>query len=402
MRHDLISSPVQGRVDHLNARYKHHAAQSVLERALTDPDVGRITLVSSFGAESVVLLHMISLYDRATPILFIDTQMLFEETIAYQADVAQQLGLTDVRVIRARPEAVAAHDPDGVLHQSDTDACCNLRKTEPLERALGNFDAWITGRKRFQGQTRATLDFFENEGDIRIKVNPLAHWTPQDVQDYMINNRLPRHPLIARGYPSIGCAPCTSPVKPGEDPRAGRWRDQDKEECGIHFINGKVVRGPLPVEEVVEETMEEEKPMNVIVTDEGFANDDWGYGFIAAPDLETSAANAPAVAVDLASDADPTILTGRLDGIDLIRVDFPSFADGRGFTLARRLRLMGFAGRLRARGHVIADQYAMARRAGFDEVEIDQDLATRQPWDQWQARANWQSHDYQTRLRGAV
>ncbi|MFM2355411.1 MAG: hypothetical protein RLZZ528_1147, partial [Pseudomonadota bacterium] len=124
-------------------------------------------------------------------------------------------------------------------------ACCNLRKTVPLERALQGFGGWITGRKRFQAGTRAALDFFENEGDLRLKVNPLAHWGREDLEDYMVNNRLPRHPLVAHGYPSIGCAPCTSPVKPGEDPRAGRWRGQAKVECGIHFINGKVVRGPI-------------------------------------------------------------------------------------------------------------------------------------------------------------
>lgn len=139
--------------------------------------------------------------------------------------------------------------------------------------------------------------------------------------------------------------------------------------------------------------------MTIIVTDTGFQSDDWRHGFTG---LERLAANdaAPVLAVDLASDADPAALDGRLQGIDLIRVDFPSFADGRGFTIARRLRLMGFQGRLRAKGHVIADQYAMARRSGFDEVEIDADLARRQPEDQWLARANWGAHDYQSRLRG--
>ena len=140
---------------------------------------------------------------------------------------------------------MAEQDPFGLLNQSNPDACCNLRKTEPLQRALQGYDAWITGRKRYQGKTRAALDFFENEGDIRIKVNPLAHWTSQDLQDYIAENRLPRHPLVAKGYPSIGCAPCTSPVKEGEDPRAGRWRNTGKEECGIHFVNGKLVRGPI-------------------------------------------------------------------------------------------------------------------------------------------------------------
>lgn len=238
--------PVSARVAHLNRRYKHHSATAVIERALGDPTVGRIALVSSFGAESVVLLHMISVKAPKTPVLFIDTQMLFAETLSYQAEVAQKLGLTNIRTVRASEAALAVEDADGTLHQRDTDACCALRKTRPLEAALAGYDAWITGRKRFQSGTRAALEFFEADGPDRIKVNPLAHWDPQDVQDYMINNRLPRHPLVAQGYPSIGCAPCTSKVAPGEDPRAGRWRGAQKEECGIHFINGKVVRGPLP------------------------------------------------------------------------------------------------------------------------------------------------------------
>ncbi|MDP5335187.1 MAG: phosphoadenylyl-sulfate reductase [Paracoccaceae bacterium] len=235
-------APVAVRAGDLNARYRHHAASAVLRHALSDPQVGRIALVSSFGAESVVLLHMLAMIDRTVPVLFIDTQMLFAETLDYQQQVAARLDLTDLRIIRAQPGQVAATDPDGQLHRSDPDACCALRKTEPLERALGGFDAWITGRKRFQASTRAALEFFEADTDGRLKVNPLAHWDKADVQDYMINNRLPRHPLVARGYPSIGCAPCTSPVKPGEDERAGRWRGAAKEECGIHFVNGKMVR----------------------------------------------------------------------------------------------------------------------------------------------------------------
>ncbi|MFV1876947.1 phosphoadenylyl-sulfate reductase [Nioella sp.] len=232
-------------VEGLNARYKHHSATAVMERALKDPDLGRIALVSSFGAEFVVLLHMVSVIDPATPVLFVDTQMLFPETLTYQQEVARQLGLKDVRTIHASKISLLAGDPDGTLHTHSTDACCDLRKVRPMEAALAPFDSWITGRKRFQSGTRAALDFFETEGDIRIKINPLAHWAPEDVQDYMVNNRLPRHPLVAKGYPSIGCAPCTSPVKPGEDPRAGRWRGAEKEECGIHFIDGRIVRGPL-------------------------------------------------------------------------------------------------------------------------------------------------------------
>ena len=232
---------VTARVPLLNARYRHHAATEVMEHALKDAEVGRIALVSSFGAESVVLLHMVSVIDKAAPVLFIDTQMLFPETLAYLAEVAERLELSNIATIRANPGTLAFEDPDDTLHQFNPDACCAIRKTEPLERALSGYDAWITGRKRFQSGTRAALDFFEAEGETRIKVNPLAHWGRPDVADYMINNRLPRHPLVARGYPSIGCAPCTSPVAPGEDPRAGRWRGREKAECGIHFINGKAV-----------------------------------------------------------------------------------------------------------------------------------------------------------------
>ena len=207
--------PVEDRVKELNARYRHHAATTVLQHALADPLVGRVAMVSSFGAESVVLLHLVSVIDRTVPVVFIDTRMLFPETLAYQIELSEKLGLAEVRTIRPDPVAVLARD----------------------------VDAWINGRKRYQGQTRAEIDFFEVEGNGRIKINPLAHWDRHDIEDYMVENRLPRHPLVSRGYPSIGCLPCTTAVKPGEDPRAGRWRGRDKEECGIHFINGRLVRG---------------------------------------------------------------------------------------------------------------------------------------------------------------
>jgi len=186
---------------------------------------------------------MVSVTRAATPVIFIDTEMLFAETLVYQQELAERLALRDLRIIRATPADLRAHDPDDTLHQRDTDACCALRKTQPLQRALAGFDGWITGRKRYQAGTRAALEFFEvEEGTGRIKVNPLAHWAREDIRTYMEENRLPRHPLVARGYPSIGCMPCTSPVRADEDPRAGRWRDQDKTECGIHLVNGKMVR----------------------------------------------------------------------------------------------------------------------------------------------------------------
>jgi phosphoadenosine phosphosulfate reductase len=237
----MPQSDLSTRVAALNNRYRHHSAISVLEHALKDPQAGKLALVSSFGAESVVLLHMVAVTRPATPVIFIDTQMLFAETLVYQQELAERLGLRDLRIIRADDADLNAHDPDATLHQRDTDACCALRKTVPLQRALAGFGGWITGRKRYQSGTRAALEFFEvEEGADRI--NPLAHWAREDIRTYMEENRLPRHPLVARGYPSIGCMPCTTPVRADEDPRAGRWRDQDKTECGIHIVDGRVVR----------------------------------------------------------------------------------------------------------------------------------------------------------------
>ncbi len=228
------------RVRGLNDWYRLHSAFAVLDHALKSSETGRLALVSSFGAESVVLLHMVSVTRRDTPVIFLDTEFLFAETLVYQQEVSERLGLTDLRVVRAEPEEVACTDAERTLHRRDTDACCALRKTRPLQRALTGFDGWITGRKRFHGGDRAALDFFETEdGTGRMKVNPLAYWTREDVQTYMEENNLPRHPLVARGYPSIGCMPCTSPIAQDEDLRAGRWRGEEKTECGIHFTDGK-------------------------------------------------------------------------------------------------------------------------------------------------------------------
>lgn len=239
----MLRNDLAGRVRALNARYRHHSAVSVMEHALKDPQAGQLALVSSFGAESVVLLHMLSVTRAKTPVIFIDTALLFAETLVYQQELAERLRLRDLRVIRADADDLGARDPDATLHRHDPDACCALRKRVPLQRALAGFDGWITGRKRYQSGPRAALDFFETEdGTGRIKVNPLAHWAREDVRTYMEENRLPRHPLVAHGYPSIGCMPCTVPVKPGEDPRSGRWREHDKTECGIHVVDDRIIR----------------------------------------------------------------------------------------------------------------------------------------------------------------
>jgi phosphoadenosine phosphosulfate reductase len=195
---------------------------------------GKIALVSSFGADSAVLLHMLSQIDTKAPVIFIDTQKLFPETLAYRDDLVAHLGLENVQSVLPDAAELAESDPDEFLWASDPDGCCDIRKVNTLARAIEPYDAWITGRKRYQGATRTDLALFEAEGR-RIKVNPLADWTATMLLAYLDAQKLPRHPLVAKGYPSLGCIPCTSAVRPGEDPRAGRWRGRGKTECGIHL-----------------------------------------------------------------------------------------------------------------------------------------------------------------------
>ncbi len=217
----------------LNARYSDLGAEDAIALAVNELYPGRVALVSSFGAESAVLLHLLSKVDRTVPVIFLDTGRLFAETLEYRTALVARLGLADLRSVTPDPERLHAEDPHRALWMTDPDLCCRIRKTEPLARALAGFDAWFTGRKRFQSSARASLSLFETDGE-RIKINPLADWDANDLKGYMQRHDLPAHPLVKRGYPSIGCEPCTSRVTPGEDVRAGRWRGTDKIECGIH------------------------------------------------------------------------------------------------------------------------------------------------------------------------
>ena len=216
-----------------DARFAGVPAPEMLRTLLTGELRGGIAAVSSFGTESAVLLHMVASADPATPVVFTDTLKMFPETLAYRDTLVERLGLLDVRVIQPDPAPLAAKDPDGIRHGYDPDGCCELRKVEPLARGLAPFEAWISGRKGFQAGTRRALPRFEVE-DGRLKLNPLADWDKAALDGYFAAHDLPRHPLEAEGYLSIGCAPCTSKVAPGEDPRAGRWRGFAKVECGIH------------------------------------------------------------------------------------------------------------------------------------------------------------------------
>jgi phosphoadenosine phosphosulfate reductase len=235
----FVTTPVERRAADLAAEFVGVSAQEVIEASVHRLFPGGIAVVSSFGAESAVLLHLVAEVDRAIPVLFVDTDKLFGETLRYRTALVNRLGLTDVRTLVPDPARLEELDPKGGLWGSNPDLCCRIRKVEPLAKGVEGFAAWISGRKRFQANSRAAIPLFEAEGN-RIKVNPLANWGPQDLQAYADRYQLPPHPLVAQGYPSIGCMPCTDPVAPGEDARAGRWRGQEKTECGIH-VGGLVV-----------------------------------------------------------------------------------------------------------------------------------------------------------------
>ena len=210
-----------------------HAHPSTILRAAIDTYGDRLALVSSFGAESAVLLHLVAQIKPDIPVLFLDTGMLFGQTLDYRQQLAAKLKLTDVRDLRPRFEDLAIGDPGADLWKTDTDACCHIRKVLPLDAALGGFSAWITGRKRFHGGDRMRLPVVE-EADGKLKFNPLANWGKADLEKYAAEHQLPEHPLVQFGYPSIGCWPCTSPVEEGGDARSGRWAGSQKTECGIH------------------------------------------------------------------------------------------------------------------------------------------------------------------------
>ena len=220
-------------VARLNARFEGVGTEEMIRAVLGEKLLGQIAVVSSFGAESAVLLDLVARADPSTPVLFLETGKMFPETLAYRDLLVERLGLTGLRNITPDAAAIEAKDATGLRWSYDPDGCCEIRKVLPLARAMKGFDASITGRKGFQASTRIGIPRFELDGD-RIKFNPLADWTKADLDAWFAERDLPRHPLEAQGYLSIGCAPCTSVVKPGEDPRAGRWRGWDKVECGIH------------------------------------------------------------------------------------------------------------------------------------------------------------------------
>jgi phosphoadenosine phosphosulfate reductase len=223
----------QADADALNARFEGVDTLTMLKAVFAEGLAGNVAVVSSFGTESAVLLDLVAKADPTVPVIFVDTLKMFAETLRYRDTLIKRLGFTDSRTVTPDAQLLAAKDETGLRWSYDPDGCCEIRKVAPLKRAKEGLDAWISGRKAFQSVTRQNLPRFEIE-DGRLKINPLGDWTKDDLEAWFDAHDLPRHPLEAQGYLSIGCEPCTSRVLPGEDPRAGRWRGWDKVECGIH------------------------------------------------------------------------------------------------------------------------------------------------------------------------
>ena len=217
----------------LNATLAEARPAEIVEAAQRAVGRNRIAVASSFGIESATLLKIVADVDPAIPVLFLDTDWLFPETLAYRDTLVARLGLKDVRTITPSARSMAAQDPARDLWATDPDACCHLRKVEPLAEVLEGFDAWINGRNRYQGGERTQIPVVESEGS-RLKFNPLARTTPAEIVKMFRAWNLPTHPLAGQGFTSVGCMPCTHKTNPGDDLRAGRWHNQLKTECGIH------------------------------------------------------------------------------------------------------------------------------------------------------------------------
>ena len=360
----------------LNGMFDEMDGVSVLRQAVTELLKDDVAIVSSFGADSSVLLHMVAEVDPTLPVYFLETGKHFPETLQYVETLKSRLGLTNVLWLRPDPKDIARFDPKGDLWETDPDSCCHIRKTEPLDAEIAQYGGWVTGRKRYQTAERGVLPHFELTSDDRIKVNPLAYFTDADVNAYKIAHGLPEHPLFAKGYKSIGCAPCTTIVAEGEDPRAGRWRGLNKKECGIHFdFNGAIAK---PVAATVEKNLfkdgafvadpfrawaEGDDPATVRYTHipvavflanrEAVLNNPHPNGLLVTP-----ADKVEALAADL----------GRFASI---AIAFPGFTDGRGYSSARLIvERYKFGGEVRAIGDVLTDQFTLMRRCGINALVV--------------------------------
>ncbi|MFD2646589.1 phosphoadenylyl-sulfate reductase [Devosia albogilva] len=366
----------------LNGMFDEMDAVGVLRYAATEVLPGDLAIVSSFGADSAVLLHMVSQVDPSLPVYFLETGKHFAETLDYVETLKQHLGLTNVVAIHPASSDIARFDPQGDLWETDPDSCCFIRKTEPLEPVTEMFGGWVTGRKRYQTKERGVLPHFELTSDDRIKVNPLAYFSDADVIEYRQQHNLPEHPLYARGYRSIGCAPCTSIVSEGEDPRAGRWRGLNKKECGIHYdFNGAIAKPMTAVRHTLwkdgafiadpfkawEEGTDPSTaryvhvPLQVFLADrDAFLANPHPLGLLVTPGEKVE---------DVENDL------GRFASI---AIRFPAFTDGRGYSTARLLaERYRYSGEVRAIGDVLQDQIPLMRRCGINAFVVEHEPTRR-------------------------
>ncbi len=226
----------------LQQKYGDLDAGDLLRVMIGDIFKGKIALISSFGADAALLLALVSEIDNKTPILFLETGKHFPETLEYVETLKNKLNLQNLHFLKPDPEMLKRIDAQGDLWSSNPDRCCWLRKVEPLDRAVKDLgiEALITGRKRYQNSERSSLSTIELDDKNIFRINPLANWDKARQKQEFAARKLPEHPLVSQGYLSIGCAPCTSIVKAGEDERAGRWRHtasddkSQKTECGLH------------------------------------------------------------------------------------------------------------------------------------------------------------------------
>lgn len=359
----------------LNGMYDEMDAEGVLRQAVEDLLPGDIAMVSSFGADSAVLLHLVSRVDPTLPVYFLETGKHFPETLDYVETLKRTLGLTNVIALYPESEDLKRFDPDGTLWETDPDSCCHIRKTEPLDKVVAGFGGWVTGRKRFQTAERGVLPHFELTSDDRIKVNPLAYFTNEDIEAYKAQHGLPEHPLFSKGYKSIGCAPCTSAVAEGEDPRAGRWRGLNKKECGIHFdFNGKIA-APMSQSDLTlfKDGAFKADPWRAWA--EGDVPEDVRYThvpvavFLANRDAFLASPHPIGLQVNPGEKVED--VSGDLARFSSIAINFPAFTDGRGYSSTRLLReRFGYAGELRAVGDVLTDQIPFMRRCGIDAFVV--------------------------------
>jgi phosphoadenosine phosphosulfate reductase len=360
----------------LNGMFDEMDALGVLRHAIEEILPGDVAIVSSFGADSAVLLHMVSQVKKDLPVYFLETGKHFSETLDYVETLKKRLGLANVIAVHPNQADVRRFDPDGDLWETDPDSCCHIRKTEPLEPITEQYGGWVTGRKRYQTVERGVLPHFELTSDDRIKVNPLAYFSDTDVVAYRREHDLPEHPLYAHGYKSIGCAPCTSVVADGEDPRAGRWRGLNKKECGIHFdFNGAIAKPMVAVEK------------HNLYKDGAFIADpfhEWSeaddaatarYTHVPLPVFlehrETFLANPHPLGLLVSPGERIEDVKDDLSRFASIAIKFPAFTDGRGYSTARLLaERYQFAGEIRAVGDVLADQIPLMRRCGVTALVV--------------------------------